>query len=263
MFAWIIQYLFPNGFIWLIGIFLLSFTTLNFVIIVSALQELSEPLLGVPDDFGIYLSTFHEIFLYQVFNLLIIFSFTNDYFTLKRDKITIIKRSIPFFVIGGFFLYSSFVNYVIHADKHVNNALEDVQLLHSHALKIQEYIRIKGKIPNNKELYCEPEFRCKNKIINDYGKIILNNNGYKLEVPRERILGNNMPFYRGTIYYITYDSKTNTTNYDHMTDRSWWIFCFMFRAVFFMAFMVFPFTLALIKSLVRNIIRGCKVNYLR
>lgn len=262
-FAWSMQYLFPNGLIWLIGFFLLAFTTLNFVILVLVLQEISGALLDVPVDLGLTLSTNQEILLYQAFNLLIIFSLTNDYFAVKRDKIILIRRSIPLFAIGVFFLYSNFVNYIIHADKHANNARDDVQLLHSHALKVQEYITHNGKIPTNKELYCEPNIRCANKIINDYGRIVINNNGYKLEVPRVRFLGKNMPFYRGSIYYITYDSNTNTTSYDYRTDRKWWILYFMFRAVFILAFMFFPFTLELIKSLLLTIIKSYKVYVLR
>lgn len=262
-FAWGTQFLFPNGLIWLIGFFLLAFTTLNFVILVLVLQEISGTLLDVPVDLGLTLSPNQEILLYQLFNLLIIFSLTNDYFALKSDKMILIRRSIPFFAIGVFFLYSNFVNYIVNSDKHVKNARDEVMLVHSHALKVKEYIANNGRLPTNNELYCEPYIPCKNKIINDYGKIIINNNGYKLEVPRVRFLGNNMPFYRGSIYYITYDSNTNTTSYDYRTDRRWWILCFIFRAVFIIAFMVFPFILELIKSLVFAIMKSYKVYILR
>lgn len=260
-FAWSIQYLFPNGFISLLAIVVLGFTAVNFLIIVLVLHEIPEPLLGIPANWGEVLSTNQEILLYQVFNLLILFSLTNDYLTLKRNRIILIRRSIPFFFVGGFFLYSSFVNYVIHADKHANNAKDDVQLLRSNALKVQEYIMDNGRLPTTKELYCEPITPCRNKIIDDYGKIFPNNNEYKLEIPRVRFLGNTVPFYRSTIYFITYDSKTNTTNCDHMTGRSWWIFCFILRAIFFLAFMVFPFTLELIKNIPKTLMRYYKVYF--
>lgn len=262
IFAWSTQYLFPNGFIWLIGFVVLAFTTLNFIILIPALHEIPEPLLGIPANWGLSLSTNQEILLYQLFNLLIIFSLTNDYFSLKRDRITLIRRSIPFFFIGVFFLYSSFVSYVIYADKHANDALDDVQLLYSHALKVQKYTMDNGRLPTTKELYCEPIVPCKHKIINDYGKIFPNkNNEYKLEVARVRFLGNRVPFYSSVIYYITYDSMTNTTNYDHMTDRNWWILCFVVRAMFFLAFMFFPFTLELIRGLLKTILRYYKLYF--
>ena len=108
------------------------------------------------------------------------------------------------------------------------------------------------KLPTNKELNCDST-PCKENYFGPYWEIFpQNNNEYKLDVRKLRFTGHMGPFYSSTTYKITYDSKSKTTDYDHLTNRAWWTLCFIPRAIFFLAIMVFPLLIDAIKKRVQD-----------
>ena len=159
------------------------------------------------------------------------------------NRLVLSVISIPFLLVGTIALLMDFNSFILRAEVNANDTRLKIERIHKRAQEIDNYKKINGELPSNKQLACDwkpcPEhFFWLWKIKPDA------ENNYYLEFFK---MGNN-PF--GPLFkqVIIYNSVEKTTDHDWFKTESNWYLYFLPRALLNLLVMFFPLIVfALIK----------------
>ncbi|MEE4244153.1 MAG: hypothetical protein V2I33_02005, partial [Kangiellaceae bacterium] len=97
---------------------------------------------------------------------------------MSRAVLTII--CIPFFLIGGLFLYNDFNYYVLRADVNANDTGLHIGRIKARATEVERYLEQTGKLPTSKLLNCDWKL-CEENFFWIWHIFPSEDNGYRLE----------------------------------------------------------------------------------